>query len=214
MRPIRPKASPRRTPQPPPGASLRARCHRKVPHLGCACSRTSSTGGAVACRLLVEPSSSAPSDCCRNAFGAPASVANERAHTQRQRLARPSGDKSRSLAKRLSDPAHLACREQIAQIPSGEGPAHPRHRLGRAFGDDLAAGFSYRHSAYGCYRRAPGMELEGLPVVPPPATDLAGDIHVGQELHLDLDDPVARAGFAAAALDSEGEAPRGVATEA
>ncbi len=41
--------------------------------------------------------------------------------------------------------------------------------------------------------------------------DLAGDIDVGQEVHLDLDDAVALAGLAAAALDVEREAARTVA---
>ena len=36
--------------------------------------------------------------------------------------------------------------------------------------------------------------------------DVAGDVDVGQEVHLDLDDAVALAGLAAAALDVEGEA--------
>jgi hypothetical protein len=41
--------------------------------------------------------------------------------------------------------------------------------------------------------------------------DVAGDIDIGQEVHLDLDDAIALAGLAAAALDVEGEAPRLVA---
>ena len=41
--------------------------------------------------------------------------------------------------------------------------------------------------------------------------DVAGDVDVGQEVHLDLDDAVALAGLAAAALDVEGEAARLVA---
>src|SRR5207253_8814422 len=41
--------------------------------------------------------------------------------------------------------------------------------------------------------------------------DIALDIDVGQEVHLDLDDAVALAGLAAAALDVEAEAARGVA---
>src|SRR5260370_723170 len=36
--------------------------------------------------------------------------------------------------------------------------------------------------------------------------DVAGDVDVGQEVHLDLDDAVALAGLAASALDVEGEA--------
>src|SRR5699024_2267875 len=41
--------------------------------------------------------------------------------------------------------------------------------------------------------------------------DIAGDVDVGQEVHLDLDQAVAGAGLAAAALDVEAEPPRLVA---
>ena len=44
-----------------------------------------------------------------------------------------------------------------------------------------------------------------------PLHDVAGDVDVGQEVHLDLDDAVALAGLAAPALDVEGEAARLVA---
>src|SRR5690606_6108351 len=47
---------------------------------------------------------------------------------------------------------------------------------------------------------------EGLRVVAPAAADLAGDVDVGEEVHLHLDDAGARAGLAAAALDVEAEA--------
>jgi len=40
-----------------------------------------------------------------------------------------------------------------------------------------------------------------------PLQTFAGDVDVGQEVHLDLDDAVALAGLAAAALDVEREAP-------
>src|SRR5437016_2991181 len=45
-----------------------------------------------------------------------------------------------------------------------------------------------------------------LAVVGLPLAGIAGDVAVGQEVHLDLDDAVALAGLAAAALDVEGEA--------
>src|SRR4029079_8485248 len=44
--------------------------------------------------------------------------------------------------------------------------------------------------------------------------DLARDVHVRQELHLDLDDPVALAVLAPAALDVEAEPARRVAADA
>ena len=57
------------------------------------------------------------------------------------------------------------------------------------------------------------MDLQGLAVVALALADLAGDVDVRQELHLDLDDPVALAGLAAAALDVEAEAPGLVAAD-
>ena len=49
-------------------------------------------------------------------------------------------------------------------------------------------------------------DLQRLAVVALALADVAGDVDVGQEVHLDLDDAVALAGLAAAALDVEGEA--------
>jgi hypothetical protein len=51
------------------------------------------------------------------------------------------------------------------------------------------------------------LDLQRLAVVALALADVAGDVDVGQEVHLDLDDAVALAGLAAAALDVEGEAP-------
>src|SRR6202171_2402940 len=53
--------------------------------------------------------------------------------------------------------------------------------------------------------------LQRLAVVALALAHLAGDIYVGQEVHLDLDHPVTLAGLAAAALDVEGEAPWAIA---
>ena len=55
-------------------------------------------------------------------------------------------------------------------------------------------------------RLALEQDLQGLAVVALALADVAGDVDVGQEVHLDLDQPVALAGFAAAALDVEAEA--------
>ena len=52
---------------------------------------------------------------------------------------------------------------------------------------------------------------ERLAVVARAAADVASDINVGQEVHLDALQPVALAGFAAAAFDVEREAARLVA---
>ena len=55
-----------------------------------------------------------------------------------------------------------------------------------------------------------GLALEGdierFAVVALAVADVAGDVDIGQEVHLDLDDAIALAGFAAAALDVEREA--------
>ena len=53
--------------------------------------------------------------------------------------------------------------------------------------------------------------VQGLPVVALALALIAGDVDVGQEVHLHLDDAVALAGLAAPALDVEAEAPRLVA---
>ena len=55
------------------------------------------------------------------------------------------------------------------------------------------------------------LNVEGLAVIALALADIAGDVDIGQEVHLDLDDAIALAGFAASAFDVEGEAPRLVA---
>src|SRR4051812_45024447 len=62
-------------------------------------------------------------------------------------------------------------------------------------------------------RLAAEVHLEGLTIVPLALADLAGDEHVGQEVHLDLHKTVALTGFAPSALHVEGESPRSVAAD-
>ena len=50
------------------------------------------------------------------------------------------------------------------------------------------------------------LHLQRFAVVAAAVADVAGDVHVRQEVHLDALEPVALAGFAAAALDVEAEA--------
>ena len=57
------------------------------------------------------------------------------------------------------------------------------------------------------------VHLERVGVVPGAVADLAGHVHVGQELHLDLDRAVAGTSLAAAALDVEREPARLVAAD-
>ena len=53
--------------------------------------------------------------------------------------------------------------------------------------------------------------LQGLPVVPFAVADFAGNIHIGEKMHLNLHKTVAAAGFTPAALHIEGKPPRAVA---
>ena len=63
-----------------------------------------------------------------------------------------------------------------------------------------------RHVEHVGDRLALERHLQRLAVVALALADVAGDVDVGQEVHLDLDDAVALAGLAAAALDVEREA--------
>src|SRR6185312_6437678 len=83
--------------------------------------------------------------------------------------------------------------------------AHARHRL-----EELERLF-HRHVEHVGDRLALEQYLERLAVVALALADVASDVDVGQEVHLDLDDAVALAGLAAAALDVEREAARLVA---
>src|SRR4030088_1951989 len=51
------------------------------------------------------------------------------------------------------------------------------------------------------------MHFQGFTVIALALANVAGDVDVGQEVHLDLDQAVALAGLAAAALDVEAERP-------
>ena len=68
-----------------------------------------------------------------------------------------------------------------------------------------------RHLEHVRDRLALEAHLQRLLVVAVPVAGLAGHVDVGQEVHLDLDRPVALARLAAAAADVEGEAARLVA---
>ena len=72
-------------------------------------------------------------------------------------------------------------------------------------------GFVDRHREHVGDRPALVPHFKRLAVVARALADLARHIDVGQKVHLDLDDAVAAARFAAAALDVEAEAPRLVA---
>src|ERR1700732_2192190 len=63
-----------------------------------------------------------------------------------------------------------------------------------------------RHVEHVGDRFAAEQDFQRLAVVALALADVAGDVNVRQEVHLDLDDAVALAGLAAAALDVEREA--------
>ncbi len=81
-----------------------------------------------------------------------------------------------------------------------EHVAHPRHRL-----EELQRLLD-RHVEHVGDGFALEQHFQRFAVVALALADVAGDVDVGQEVHLDLDDAVALAGLAAAALDVEGEA--------
>ena len=68
-----------------------------------------------------------------------------------------------------------------------------------------------RHVEHVGDRLALELDVERVAVVAGAVTDLAGHVHVGQEVHLDLDRAVARARVAATSLDVEAEAAGHVA---
>src|SRR5580704_16931226 len=72
-------------------------------------------------------------------------------------------------------------------------------------GGEEAGGFLDRHVQHVGDGLALVVHGQGVGVVPGAVADLARDVHVGQELHLDLEGAIARAGLAAAAFDVEGE---------
>src|SRR5439155_1404446 len=86
-----------------------------------------------------------------------------------------------------------------------------------AHGGDVAEEVeSLGHREVEHFRDAPTLELhlERLPVVAAATADLARDVDVGKEMHLDRDHALARAGLAAAPLHVEGEAAGSVASRA
>ena len=78
--------------------------------------------------------------------------------------------------------------------------AHPRHRL------EEFQRLLDRHVEHVGDGFAAEQHFQRFAVVALALADVAGDVDVGQKVHLDLDDAVALAGLAAAALDVEREA--------
>ena len=133
-----------------------------------------------------------------------------------QDVERAAGRAARQLLGELH-PLRLAAgqrRRLLADLDVGQAPTRfsvsilsridgtALNRLGRLF---------HRHVEHVGDRLVPVTHLQRLAVVAFALADVAGDIDVGQKVHLDLDDAVALAGFAAAALDVEREPPRQIA---
>ena len=85
-------------------------------------------------------------------------------------------------------------------VQQREHVAHARHHL------EKFERFLDRHVEHVGDRLALEQHLQRFAVVALALADVAGDVDVGQKVHLDLDDAIALAGLAAAAFDVEGEA--------
>ena len=104
-------------------------------------------------------------------------------------------------------------RRLLAHLDVAEAHADQRVHLFADGGDRLEEFLRIldRHVEHVGDRLALELHLERFAVVAGALAGFAGDIDVGQEMHLDLDHAVALAGLAPAALDVEGKAPRLVA---
>ncbi|MNK74930.1 hypothetical protein D3C87_944540 [compost metagenome] len=114
------------------------------------------------------------------------------------------------------DPLGLAARQgggRLADLDVAQTHALQRQHLvtDRGHGVKEARGFLDRHVQNVGYALALEDNFQGFAVVALALADVAGDVDVGQEVHLDLDDAVALTGLAAAALDVEAEATGTVA---
>src|SRR5262245_29013412 len=117
---------------------------------------------------------------------------------------------ARQLAGQLY-PLRLAARQRrrlLADMDIAEADALQRLELvaDRGHGLEQLCRFLDRHVEHVGDRLVLELDLERLAVVALALAHVAGDVDVGQKVHLDLDHAVALAGLAAAALDVEGEA--------
>src|SRR6202030_1374427 len=90
-------------------------------------------------------------------------------------------------------------------VEEGKRLAHPRYRF------EEIERLLDRHVEHVGDRFPLEQHVERFAIVALALADVAGDVDVRQKVHLDLDDAVALAGLAAAALDVEREAARLVA---
>ena len=125
---------------------------------------------------------------------------------------RPPRRPSRQLGREL-DPLRLAAgegRRRLAEVDVAEADVEQGLELGADLGDrrEELERLGDGHLEHVRDGLALVVDLEGLAVVALALADLARDVDVGQELHLDLQDAVALAVLAASALDVEAEAAR------
>ena len=110
------------------------------------------------------------------------------------------------------DPLRLAARQRrrrLAEAHVAEADVDERLHVagdGRLVGEELERLLARQVEHLGDVL-ALERDVEGVAVVAGALAHLARHVHVGQEVHLDLDGAVARARLAAAALDVEGEPP-------
>ena len=128
---------------------------------------------------------------------------------------RAPGGAPRQLLRQLH-PLRLAAGERrrlLADLDVAEADPHQRRHLlaDRRHRGEERLGVLHRHVEHVGDALALEQDLQRLAVVALALAGLAGDVDVGQEVHLDLDDAVALAGLAAPALDVEAEPPRLVA---
>src|SRR6476659_426497 len=125
-------------------------------------------------------------------------------------IERAPGGAARQLARQLH-PLRLAARQRrrlLADMAVAEADALQRLELVADRGHRLEqiGGLLDRHVEHVGDRLVLELDLQRLAVVALALAHVAGDVDVGQKVHLDLDHAVALAGLAAPALDVEGEA--------
>ena len=107
--------------------------------------------------------------------------------------------------------ARQRCRS-LPQLNIAKADLLQRLQLAGDFGDvgEEVAGFLHRHIQHIGDVLVLVLDFQRFPVVPLALTDITGHVDIRQEMHLDLQDTAALAGFTAAALDVEAEPSRAV----
>src|SRR5262249_16010608 len=129
-----------------------------------------------------------------------------------EHVERPAGRPLRKFARQL-DALRFAAGEGRARLPESEvvEPHLAQDLEARKHHGHVAEHverLGYREIEHVGDAETLPLDLQGLAVVAPAAAYLAGDLHVGEEVHLDRDDAVTGARLAATALHVERETPR------